>query len=202
MVYWWSLVYWTGIYSWDTKTWNKLLLIIKIIYGKFKSGCGIQDIHKAYINDIWPYIDICFTPLVPFAIIIISNVAIVYRLLWSSYRRRHLHINTDVKMTSMTAILITVSIMFLVTTAPYHIYTTPSVYPDKETDEYQNRTVDLVLAILNMILYTNYAVNFLLYCVSGPRFQKELNAMFCWKTRIIPIQARSTLNTVRTSTAL
>ena len=156
--------------------------------GKLHSACLPQlPAHRSFMRNIWPWIDFCLLSLIPFTIIISSNVAIVCRLLWSRYtRRRNLHVSSSIKMTSMTAILITVSIMFLVTTAPFHIYLIQRWDLRQEANEYQKATLNLVEAILSMICYINYSINFLLYCVSGTRFREEVKAMCCCS--INPIQ--------------
>ena len=157
-------------------------------YGEIQLACTpLLKTHISYMNNIWPWIDFCLFSLVPFTIIISSNVVIVCRLLWSSYtRRHHLHATSDVKMTSMTAILITVSIVFFVTTAPISIYLIQSAVLHQKANVYQRASLAMVWAVLNMILYTNNAVNFLLYFISGPRFRKELKVMFCRKNTINP----------------
>jgi hypothetical protein len=145
------------------------------------------ETHLSFINDVWPWIDFCLFSLLPFAVILTSNVAIVCRLLWSRYvRRRHLRATHDVKMSSMTAILITVSVVFFLTTAPISIFLILSAMLHKDADLQQRAYMALIWAVLNMILYTNNAVNFLLYCVSGPRFRRELRVMFCRSNSIHP----------------
>ena len=182
---------------------NHFFYTYDLVYhaGEFQF-CDIQlPAHASFIDYIWPWIDFCLISLIPFTIIISSNVAIVCRLLRSRYKRRHLHVNSQVKMTSMTAVLITVSLMFLVTTAPLRIFTiTLNMNQHKTANVYQKATLSLVSAILNMILYINYSVNFLLYCVSGTRFREELKAMCC--CIINPIQTRSVPNIEHTSTTL
>ena len=101
----------------------------------------------------------------------------------------------------MTAVLITVSIMFLVTTAPLHIFViTANMDQHRAANEYQEATLDLVQVILSMICYINYSINFFLYCVSGTRFREELKAMCC--CCINPIQTRSAPNIEHVSTTL
>ena len=154
--------------------------------GKLHSACTPLPTHKSFMKNIWPWIDLCLLSLIPFTIIISSNVAIGCRLLCSRYKRQRLNANSQVKMTSMTAILLTVSIVFLVTTAPFHSWLI------QEWDLHQQATLELVSAILNMIYYINYSVNFFLYCVSGPHFRKELKVMFSWKKRIHAFETRNT----------
>ena len=169
---------------------------------KHQLVCGVAGTHKVvwFVLNIYPWIDFCLLSLVPFAIIISSNVAIVCRLLCSRYKRQRLQVNTQVKMTSMTAILITVSIVFLVTTAPLSIYLIQEWDLNHEASVYQKATLKLVKAILNMINYFNYTVNFLLYCVSGTHFRKELKAMFSWKKRINPIKTGNAPHAGNTTT--
>jgi hypothetical protein len=58
--------------------------------------------------------------------------------------------------------------------------------------KYQNAPPDfkevalyaLITRIADLCIYTNHAINFLLYCVSGQRFRKEMKLMFsCGATR-------------------
>ena len=165
------------------------LLYFRDLDGRMEPICfpPLQE-HLSYISNVWPWIDFCLFSLMPFAIILTSNVAIVCRLLWSRYaRRRHLRATHDVKMTSMTAILITVSIVFFVTTAPISIFLILSAMLHQDADIYQQAFMSLIWAVLNMILYTNNAVNFLLYCFSGPRFRRELKVMFFRRNIVHPL---------------
>ena len=168
--------------------------------GKCLSHCEVVDTYIAFVLNIYPWIDLCLLLLIPFTIIISSNVAIVYRLLCSRYKKTRLHVNSQAKMTSMTAILITVSIVFLVTTAPFRIYLIKLLDRYQDADMYQKATLTLVFVILNMIKYINYSVNFFLYCVSGPHFRKELKVMFSRKKRVNPIETTSASNRGHTST--
>ena len=78
----------------------------------------------------------------------------------------------------MTAILICVSVFYVVFSAPVAVYLV-----------YQNSWLDnaglvwlgkmqVYWAIASIMSYFNNSMNFFLYCMSGPRFRKELVKMF------------------------
>ena len=120
----------------------------------------------------------------PFGILVSSNVAILQRVLRSQYAHRksqHVHGNAT-KMTSMTAILIVVTFSFFLTTAPISIYL---IQNDTMRGESTSNDGAKWVAF-NLLTYTNNTINFLLYCVSGSRFRRELISMFWCKNRVVP----------------
>ena len=84
-------------------------------------------------------------------------------------------------MNSMTGILLTVSVLFLLTTAPISIYIMRNVTLQLHADAVEKAQLSLLWACLNLLLYTNNALNFVLYLMSGPRFRRELCKMLCSK---------------------
>ena len=128
-----------------------------------------------FIKKVWPWIDFCLFSLFPFIIILISNVTIVGRLLYIRYLRRSLlQASNEISMTSLTAMQIAVSVCFLVTTSPIAIF--HIIYKiDSYNEDYNASSLTLSHAVLNIILYTNNAIKFLLFVLSSPRFGKWTN---------------------------
>ena len=156
--------------------------------------CTPFDAHNDnFRRAIWPWIDFVAFSLMPFGILISSNVAILQRVLRSQYAHRksgHVHGNAT-KMTSMTAILIVVTFTFFVTTAPISIYLIQN-----DTMRGESTSNDGVKWVaFNLLTYTNNTINFLLYCVSGSRFRKELVSMFRRKNRVLPTSHDGTMGT-------
>ncbi len=154
--------------------------------------------YEHFAGVVWHWVDFCLASLVPFVAMLVINTAIAAKLLHANHVRQvKLNAGSDTKMTSMTAILLCISFMFLLTTAPIALFlsTQDRWYADAKTDEDYAR-LDLVWASLNLLFYTNNAINFLLYCVSGPRFRRELLGM-CRRNRVDPCDAEMsvTVNT-------
>jgi hypothetical protein len=91
--------------------------------------------------------------------------------------------NNSGKVQSVTVMLLTVNILFLVLTAPIVIQLTGMKYWYSTEDPRDNVWLMLMYPIANLMMYTNSVINFFLYCMTGPRFRRELCAMFkCWRS--------------------
>ena len=158
---------------------------------KMNSGVVIcaapTNSHWHFTHYVWPWIDYSLSSLLPSLLLLLCNSAIVCRIGHAeSLRRRQLHAHgTGAKMSSMTAILLTVSLVFLISTAPLSIYIIRNVALQLNADAVHRAQYSVVWAALNLLLYTNNAVNFLLYIVSGPRFRQELFKVLCVKSNTV-----------------
>ena len=176
-----------------------------------KTGAGqwtcntLYHKHREYLTSRWPWIDLSIFSLVPFIIILVCNISIVCRLLLSSHRRRQLQLVPasssggsghgtgaacgNSKLTTMTSILLCVSIMFLCTTAPISIFLIGQKYWPANPDPQTQERLQSAWVIVNLVSYTNNSLNFVLYCLSGRRFRKEVVSMFAFyrSTRVHPI---------------
>ena len=115
----------------------------------------------------------------PFSIMIIMNSAIIIKFILA--KRRSSHSNTESTSQAMskaatrgTAMLVTVSVMFILLTGPLAIGTALEM-------QFHPMVQILVFTIPQ---YLNHSINGVLYCVVGTRFRKELmNALCCCKFR-------------------
>ena len=109
----------------------------------------------------------------PFVLMIIFNSAIIYKFLKTKIQNK----NADSQSTSQvlvksatkgTAMLLTVSFMFIILTAPISIGLAISakVHP-------------IVHTVTSLLGYLNHGINGLLYCIVGSRFRNELKKVFC-----------------------
>ncbi len=130
---------------------------------------------------VWPWIDFTFYCFAPFFIIIFGNIGIIIRLTCSWYNKQQHFItgNGSAKMTNMTAILLTVTFYFILTTTPINVYLAIEYLYINNTDPQLGAKLRLWWAILNMLMYLNNSSNFFLYCLSGSRFRRQLRHMFC-----------------------
>ncbi len=128
--------------------------------------------------EIFSWFDLALASLLPFLIILVSNTAIGIKLIRANRARRaRLNHGTDAKLTSMTAILFSISLVFLLTTAPIAWFINVNLkFYTGTTDSFSQMT--LADAVVNLLFYTNFSHNFFLYCVSSPRFRREFVSMF------------------------
>ncbi|ELT96495.1 hypothetical protein CAPTEDRAFT_216026 [Capitella teleta] len=88
------------------------------------------------------------------------------------------NLTSSSKTSSMTAILISVSVTFLVFTLPITIHMllySGEFYSTATELEYAQLEVEW--AVVNIVYYLNNSTNFFLYCISGPSFRREFLAL-------------------------
>ncbi|XP_076458562.1 putative G-protein coupled receptor B0563.6 [Babylonia areolata] len=85
--------------------------------------------------------------------------------------------------TNIIVMLLLVSFAFLVLTSPVMIVLLYQRYYWVANTQVEKERVRLTYAFVNNLMYSNHAINFLLYCVSGRRFRQELKQfltrLFC-----------------------
>ncbi|RUS78443.1 hypothetical protein EGW08_013789, partial [Elysia chlorotica] len=158
----------------------------------------INSVYKNFLTNVWPWIDFCVFNLVPFLLLSIGNTCIAVRVVMSR-RRAKRHGNragpstdrlsfkiTDQappmrtsarneRTSSMTAILLLLNMVFLATTTPVSVFFIiqddwgNSVSTPKEIALFR-----LTFTVVNLVQYVNNSINFILYCITGSRFRKEL----------------------------
>ncbi len=135
--------------------------------------CIPKDGYKHLIGTIFPWIDLCLACLIPFLIMLVANSSIAAKLIRANHvRKTKLNVGKDKKLTSMTAILFSITATFLLTTAPVTVFLYVIKYSKQGIAQYE-----LLWTSLSLLFYANYSVNFLLYCASGSRFRREFVRM-------------------------
>ncbi|KAH3848486.1 hypothetical protein DPMN_090853 [Dreissena polymorpha] len=150
--------------------------------------CSTSDQSYTYFfRNVWPWIDMCVFCIIPFVVIVIGNVLILFKVL-NSHKKANVTVAPtnshrardqqqairNAKQSSMTAMLFTLNIVFLVTTLPVSIYLIGRyAYWTKGADDATKAKLDFWWAVVNMLMYTNNSLNFLLYCLSGTKFRSE-----------------------------
>ena len=136
--------------------------------------CVVHKYQLAYL--IWPWVDLTIYSLLPFVIMLVCNGALIHVVF-----SRHKGLPSEEpgalrsQMRALTVILLTVTFVFLLLTAPFVIYAI-TVYHFHGSSH-----VDYMLFyfIASYLRYVNNVINFPLYCLSGRPFRKELKLMFC-----------------------
>ena len=137
-------------------------------------------IDKHFVYQIWPWIDLTGSALAPFFLLIILNVIIIVQI----HKRKLFHrgqnsISRGSSSSNMTAMVLTLSISFLVLTLPSHVYfiARPLWY---FSDNQKSVDMDQILyTSVSMIKGLNHGSSIIFYCVSGKLFRAELKALFC-----------------------
>ncbi|KAL4227266.1 hypothetical protein ACF0H5_012712 [Mactra antiquata] len=148
---------------------------------------AINESYYQFFNKIWPWIDLCVYSLVPCTVIIVGNSLILVKIIKSrnkirsrarsagARRNRAPNRNTS----SMTAVLFTLNIFFLISTTPISAYNIGYAYWVNINDLERVARLDLWWAIVNMFMYSNNTFNFILYCFIGSKFRQEVIKMIC-----------------------
>ena len=141
----------------------------------------LKGAHLSFDKFVWPWIDLSVGSLIPFFLLITGNATIIVRIARArSAAKTKMNVQQDhIQMKTMTFLLLGASFIFMITTAPMCIY----MVLDNAEKVYYGIKFYLFWNISNMLMYINNAINFWLYCVSGPRFRKELLDMFGIKSK-------------------
>ncbi|XP_060588697.1 lysophosphatidic acid receptor 6-like [Ruditapes philippinarum] len=175
-----------------------------ILYGYGRSDLLIfrnrgfcEPLYEGY-NTFWSktysWIDFIVVFVIPFCILLLANVTIIYKLRKTHEIRRNISIDkTGSHKTSsrdtrtVTIMLILLSVVFFICLTPvsifyiYRPYWLESITELQCIDIYEyfrlREVYKLVEAITNLLGYINSAFNFVLYIVSGSKYRAELKAL-------------------------
>ena len=135
---------------------------------KNKNGfpiCIYINVPRSYTKTYF-YTDAALYSFGPFTLMIISNCAIIYKLLmakWLAKRGGTESTNQALSKAAVkgTAMLITVSITFMILTGPTAVSLMGRIHPIQRV-------------VMNLLQYLNHSINGVLYCIVGTRFRNEL----------------------------
>ena len=138
------------------------------VYKNVCSADRASFFHLLNWYHIW-FIDAFLIFLIPFGIITISNLVVLYLVISS---RRATGSKMDSKIRAVTVRAVTISVTHCVTTGGFSMLVLIPGYFDralniKNSPEYYIRTINLVLS------YVNHAVNFILYSFFGSDFRRD-----------------------------
>ena len=134
----------------------------------------------------------------PFALMCVTNFAIGFKFMKAKCRTNQ-HISTEStnralakSATRGTAMVVTVSVAFILLTAPTTVNATLNFQLARINPFYQ--------VFMNSAQYLNHTINGVLYCIVGSRFRKELLKIFCRKERPETIATSHSLNCMNPTT--
>ena len=160
-----------------------LLVSTERVFTEMGRFCKLSSNHHrlhAYFV-IFDWMTLILTCLIPFVFIITFNVAIASVLV---QRRKSVTSSHDDSQTnSSVAMLIAVSLAFIVLTLPFGIYTILQDYYLREGDMASYRKTFVLFDFASICDSINHSINVVLYCLTGRKFRQCLREMMCcvWK---------------------
>ena len=140
----------------------------------------------------WFYFELLSHFVIPFVIIIICNICILVKTVLQAIKRRKLLTENKISKNDIDVLnaipfrVILLSVVFCLGVGPIHFYGN-----DKEALQFtlpieaqieghgnDHDHTDSVYTIVVILLYLNNAINFLLYCVTGSDFRRDIVKLF------------------------
>lgn len=127
-------------------------------------------------------VDFCLYSFFPSLFLLSSNILLIWKIKQSQKMQRALTIGANGnlkeeasrKKTNTNIMLLGVSFTFLALTTPTALFQlVQSLVKFPTTEE-----ILIIREILNVLSSANHAINFFLYCISGPKFRSELCRIF------------------------
>ena len=144
---------------------------------------GGSPAYQYFLRNAWPWIDLYLSFLIPCVLILTGNILILAYLARRARQRLDLGV-VQQKKPSLALLLHLLTIVFLVSMAPYSIFTiTLNYLVDNAEDPYEefDRLINYQ-RILKILIAFNPTFNFILYFLSGSKFRDEVKALVSCKT--------------------
>ena len=155
------------------------IIYVQYVIKNNRRKCWFTGSRYVYYTVYSQWVMLTIMSVIPFIVLIISNILIIYKVIFYSFRRKRM--SNEIKSNDsqfMTAMLIGISVLFLVTQVPAVVVSIIKRNVSNETHSKEYLYVFLVIdTIFRLFKWTNHTVNFFCYCVSGKRFREELVAV-------------------------
>ena len=131
--------------------------------------------------DIFRWMDVVVSTIIPFFCIILSNSIMIYSL-WQASRQGQHMTKSQSNIRKISILCVSSSFCFVVSTAPNRIY--HMIYHIGLYNAFENTDVRIDISLgLDMCRFVNSTISFLVYCISGLIFRNELTKLFKRKQR-------------------
>ncbi|VDD75340.1 unnamed protein product [Mesocestoides corti] len=147
-----------------------------------------------FADKVFPFLDLLFVAVLPCAIMLIANCLIGWKLrVMRKFRSGVAATSTSnnnqggsdkrEKSTNLTRMLVSTNIFFIVSVTPLLIYDVVFFSVDvrawaEEDEDVRGGMLFAIERLVYTLWYTNFAIHFLLYCLSGPPFRAEVLVIF------------------------
>ena len=153
-----------------------------------KDGCVFRLTHE----DILLFVDSVLYSFLPLMLMFITNFAIIIKFVEAKWKGNQSNSTESTNQalgkatTRGTAMVVIVSVTFLILTAPTAV--------DDTLDKWYSLG-PLYRVFKNITQYLNHSINGLLCCIVGSKFRGELLNIFCRKKRVPDITVSHSVNT-------
>ena len=158
-----------------------------VVSSESEKQCDISKESYKTFDDIYTTADFLILSLIPFIAMTIFNVFIRRSLKSSNKFRKQSTVSTGNQGLLSTAdrritrMMMLTSFYFLVTTVPISVMFILNAYID-EVDDLTKAKVKVVVSVVYLIQYSNYAMNAVFYLVLNIRFRKVFLNLCCPRT--------------------
>ena len=192
---------------------------------KITKECTDKDVmgYAEFSHFVWPWIDACVMFVIPFFVLLWGNFIILKNIRHSRRFRREILASRQARMTlnsgtsrsqapllPLKTMLLMLNSIFFLTVGPVTIFSIGQFYwwPNDIPEGREYEVATLIWAVINILMYLNNAVNFILYILCGSEFRKEVRKIIspcCHGYRSLPTvssvkQSDSRLHRGRSST--
>ena len=148
--------------------------------GRFMfNRCWFKGSHHTYYRFYNQWVLLVTMSIIPFIILISGNSMIIYKMIKYKVQRVQMSVETKSKEAeSTTAMLISISLLFLVTQVPAIVVAMVKrrIRDVPRSEEFLVRFY-LIDGICKLLKWVNHALNFVCYCIAGRRFREVLVEM-------------------------
>ena len=170
------------------------------------TDCRGAEGYETLVADVWPWVDAAFYAFIPFFVILALNSLIIHHLIAARHRRGQMSSSYSTAggsrrgmaadgdgppgttNTRLVVTLLAVSFAFLVATLPRSAALIAAAFLEdlvRPTGTAWTPAatvtacrVRLALAATELLMYSNHAINFFLYCAAGEKFRRQLCSVF------------------------
>ena len=149
------------------------ILHVQYSHNAVGKKCSRDKYYKIYTQ----WVMLVIMSIIPFVVLVTGNILIICKIVTYSIKRKRM--SNDVKSNdsqSMTAMLISISVLFLVTQVPAIIINIYKQNLGNVTKEYIHGFA-VTETVFRLMKWSNHGLNFFCYCISGERFREEMCAM-------------------------
>lgn len=149
----------------------------------------LTDGYADFFDKVWVWIDLCKFSLIPFAVLTTGNICIIYKLISSQKKvapengASQANASGYQRTSNMSVLLVCLNFVFILCTLPVCIYFIGQPYWIPKDVPRPIQLQDPWWALVNMLMYINNTVNFLLYCLTGSRFRAAVRNLFAFECK-------------------
>ncbi|KAK6166314.1 hypothetical protein SNE40_023041 [Patella caerulea] len=147
------------------------------------------EMNQYFLSKVYPWIDAVWYCYLPLLCLCILNILIITQIKKSGKMQRRMtqtdrasNVNkadSSARERQITTMLLLVTFCFLLFVSPMAVIIVVEKYMWVRETPHESAVYHLVRTVFNNMMYTNHALNFLLYFMSGKRFRDQFTALFC-----------------------